>query len=333
MTGEWWIDVNGEALFAEGDIGDYNHAMHAFEAALEISLEDPKAPEMIVFDPLSDEAITWLKEQGSSAEAIEYLKDGSDPRDYALEKLGWIRVHDGNFQVMNFDDNAKERIAEFIANELPDAEKSDEIITIEQNSDHELFTLPVNKIMHPDATADGLKWYVKRYGQFREERIITVLSDIYPRVVTEILAALTEEDTHGETNKEYEQRYELKELPDGLTDGSEIKQGLLFDKPGFSLRIRQEKTPKGNIEYTLTCKAFQRSDEAEVEITKTMYDKLWPETLPSKRMEKTRYKHNKWVIDDIKTPKDQAGIVAEIETDTPNSKITPPDEFDVVKKL
>jgi hypothetical protein len=31
LSGEWWIDDYGGTTFADGDIGDYTHAMVAFE--------------------------------------------------------------------------------------------------------------------------------------------------------------------------------------------------------------------------------------------------------------------------------------------------------------
>ncbi len=92
---EWWIDDSGSVYFADGDVGDYNHAMVAFEAALGISLDDLDAPQMAVMEPLSQEAIEWLLAQGAPTEAVEALKGGSDPRDYAVNHMGWKRL-EGN---------------------------------------------------------------------------------------------------------------------------------------------------------------------------------------------------------------------------------------------
>lgn len=98
QQGEWWIDDSGNAFFADADIGDYNHAVLAFEAALGVNLEDSSAPEIIVFEPLSPEAINWLREQEADETAIEYFKDGADPRDYAVDLMGWKRVQDNNVE-------------------------------------------------------------------------------------------------------------------------------------------------------------------------------------------------------------------------------------------
>jgi CYTH domain-containing protein len=327
LNGEWWIDDTGVSEFADDNIGDYNHAMHAFEGALGVSLEDPNAPEIIMFEPLTNEAIEWLRSQKASEEALEYLKDGSDPRDYAMERLGWIRVQDGNFQVQNFDDEALSRIAGFLFDEVESAEQSEDMVTIEQYSNNELFILPIKLVVSSAAVADGLKTYANKYGKFREDLALELIRSISEDLVPKFLAILEDEDIQ----KEYEQRFELKSIPKNVKGASEIKQGLLFDKPGCALRIREEKTKNKEIVYTLTCKFFKKSDEAEVEITKEMFDKLWPETISSKRMEKTRYRFGSdWVIDDIRTPESEKRIVAEIETGKKDQAVELPSEFEEV---
>jgi CYTH domain-containing protein len=326
LNGEWWIDDSGASEFADGDIGDYNHAMRAFEGALSISLED--APEIIMFEPLTNEAIEWLKSQEASEEAIEYLKDGSDPRDYAMERLGWIRVQDGNFQVQSFDDEALSRIAGFLLDEVEDAEQSEDMITIEQYSDNELFVLPIKLVASSAATTNGLKTYARKYGKFREDLALELVRSISEDLVPKFLTVIEDQE---DVQKEYEQRFKLKSIPKNVKNPAEIKQGLLFDKSGFSLRIREEQSKNKGTIYTLTCKFFKKSDEAETEITKEMFNKLWNETIPSKRMEKTRYCFGSdWVIDDIRTPKSEKGVVAEIETAKNGQKIELPSEFEEV---
>ena len=38
QRGEWWIDDSGQLTFADGDVGDTNHEMIAFYAALGLLL-------------------------------------------------------------------------------------------------------------------------------------------------------------------------------------------------------------------------------------------------------------------------------------------------------
>jgi CYTH domain-containing protein len=141
------------------------------------------------------------------------------------------------------------------------------------------------------------------------------------------IARLITED--GEVHKEYEKRIKLKSMPDGCHDMVKIKQGLLIDKPGVQLRVRELKDD-GNITYTMTCKFFKKSDESEVEITKDMFNKLWPEVVKGSEMEKDRWKYEDWVIDDISVPEDKKGIVAEIETETETEDVDTPKEFQVL---
>lgn len=166
-----------------------------------------------------------------------------------------------------------------------------------------------------------------------ERRALTLIAEAFgERYVPLTISVLMEEE--GELAKEYEQRWKLKKLPDGCKSPSEIKQGKLFDKPGFNMRIRQETTEGKDPVYSMTLKFYEKSDEAEVTITKEMFDKLWPETIADQRMEKTRWRHGDWEIDEIRSPKERAGwIVAEIETAKKDKKIEPPAEWDVEKKF
>jgi len=155
---------------------------------------------------------------------------------------------------------------------------------------------------------------------------IQEVNNKFPDVVPLLYSSILEEVT-GDVTKEYEQRFELKEVPNGVGKPSEIKQALLFDKPGFSLRIRREKSKGNDPEYSITCKFYKKSDEAETFITSEMFDKLWPETIKATRMEKTRYRYGDWVVDDIRSPKDKVGVVAEIETETEDEDVELPKGF------
>lgn len=172
LRGEWWIDEEGQTTFADGDMGESNHISVAFEAALGISLEDSDIPEMIPLEPLSKEAIEFLKERDTDPEAIEYLKDGSDPRDYALEHMGWIRVAGDNFQMWSFDDDALDRIQnsevwDGADVEYPtDLEESDEKVLIEQYQDNKTWSIPV-KVLLNAKSSEGVKRYMEGIGKWR----------------------------------------------------------------------------------------------------------------------------------------------------------------------
>lgn len=142
------------------------------------------------------------------------------------------------------------------------------------------------------------------------------------------------ERTSAETQKEYEQRWELKTLPDGLDDPSEIEQGFLFQKPSYNLRVRKEKPHGGEPVFTMTCKFLKKSDEAEVEITKEMFERLWQEVEPDTKMRKTRWRYEGgWVVDEVLEPAKKKGIFAEMETETKDEEVDVPEKWDVVKKI
>jgi len=170
LSGEWWLDSSGMATFADGDVGDYNHAMIAFQAALGIDLDLPEAPELIPFESFSQEALKYLKKHNANSEAINYLKDGSDPRDYALEYMGWIRVHGDNFQVWDFNDDALDKIKNSDVWEQADSpeelEDSDEHVLIEQSKNNKSWSVPL-KVLFKAQSAEGLKRYMEGIGKWR----------------------------------------------------------------------------------------------------------------------------------------------------------------------
>lgn len=171
LRGEWWIDEDGNASFADGDTSDFDHTTIAFEAALGISLDDRHLPIGIVpMDKLNKEAVEWLRENGTSAEAIEYLKDGSDPRDFMIEKKNWIRVQGNNFQMWTFDDDALDRIKNFDGwNDVDDPEeleKSEHTITVEQYKDNKTWSISL-KDLFKAKSAEGLKRYKDGIGKWR----------------------------------------------------------------------------------------------------------------------------------------------------------------------
>lgn len=156
LRGEWWIE-GPQSTFADVDISDYNHAVLALEAALGVSLEDPDAPEIMPFEPFTDEQIQWLIEQDADRDAIEALKDGTDPRDYAVEHLGYIRVQGDNFQMWEFNQEALNDIQNFLGEFEEEEIDIDDYAYIEQNKDHKTWTIQYKKLMNPRATPEALK--------------------------------------------------------------------------------------------------------------------------------------------------------------------------------
>lgn len=127
----------------------------------------------------------------------------------------------------------------------------------------------------------------------------------------------------AELEKEHERRWDLNSLPEGLGEPSTIRQGMMCEGEDGYARIREQ-----DGKYTMTAKYFPSHDEAETEISKEIFETLWPHV--EKKQTKKRYKYNagddhEWVIDQM----DDGSIVAEVETSRKNGKVEVPEEFDV----
>lgn len=135
----------------------------------------------------------------------------------------------------------------------------------------------------------------------------------------------------AELAHEFERRFELAELPEGAENPKEILQGYLARNDDAMIRIR-----KHGDQYSMTAKYFEEKHEAETEISKEIFDALWPETF--KQQKKIRYEYSngdkhEWCIDVIKEGGEAGKIVAEVETKSPDSPVDIPDHFDVIKEL
>ena len=127
----------------------------------------------------------------------------------------------------------------------------------------------------------------------------------------------------SELAKEHERRWDLKSLPKGIGKASTIKQGMMCEgKDGYA-RIREQ-----DGKYAMTAKHFPSHDEAETEISKEIFDTLWPKVKKSQTKKRYKFKSaddHDWIIDEMEDGK----IVAEVETGRKNSAVTVPEEFDV----
>ena len=128
FTGEWWI-IDGQAVFADGDIVDYNHSGVALEHIISNLLDElndilKRKNQRIAYEPdsidLDDFSPQELKEAGFSDEEIKALPD---PREYAMKYMGWIRVQGRNVQIWTLSSKG----LKIIANGLWDAVGGDEV--------------------------------------------------------------------------------------------------------------------------------------------------------------------------------------------------------------
>jgi len=165
-SGEWWIDDSGMAQYADGDVGDQNHATMAFDSILaeyDINLdEEPDAP---VMDPynLDAEAKRWLRKHGMPKKAIDEI-DGSDPRERMIEHNGWIRLAGTAAQVWKFDDATLKSLRSGIWEawegdtwDTLDPAELDIDVLVEETSTRRTFAIPLKALADDRMDAKSLR--------------------------------------------------------------------------------------------------------------------------------------------------------------------------------
>jgi len=110
VDGEWWITNTGEVLFADGDVGDYNHEAYVLEQIIgnHIDLDAPESPDMYNFQNMADEDLTEI---GFSPEEIQVIHNRVDAREYAMKNWSWVRVSDRFIQTWYLTSQILSRIA------------------------------------------------------------------------------------------------------------------------------------------------------------------------------------------------------------------------------
>ena len=86
VTGEFWI-VDGSAIAADGDTGDYNHEGVAIDAILaNHDIDD--------YDTFDNMSIDELVERGFNQDEIDAIdfNGRGDPREYVTNNYGWKRL-------------------------------------------------------------------------------------------------------------------------------------------------------------------------------------------------------------------------------------------------
>jgi len=126
----------------------------------------------------------------------------------------------------------------------------------------------------------------------------------------------------AQVTRENEARVELAELPKEVREGSKIQQGFIAEvrkdeKPYCDVRIRDR-----DGKYTLTAKFRPLQQEAELEISKEMFDALWP--IVQRPVLKTRYDVDGWEID---VRDDDGRIFAEYEFDNGEKSVKMPEHW------
>ncbi len=185
IRGEYWITGGGEALFADSDTDD--HQSLAMWAAYGLDGLDPsESPPtgvggVVPMEPLSKPALKWLADHDAEQEAVDYLKDGADPRDYAMEKMDWIAVRGDHFQMYDFSDNELARIKDFEGwEEVENPEDSEAEITIESMRDGKVLHVSLKDLFRAKS-AEGLTRYKDGIGKWRNPAKKKEKIEVFPQ--------------------------------------------------------------------------------------------------------------------------------------------------------
>lgn len=103
---------------------------------------------------------------GADSKAVKWFLESrmADAREYMITKHNWIRVQGHNFQMGEFDEDAKHRIADFLQEEgqyePEDVVPGEEHITIEEYPDT-VIEVDIHDMLNPHVTADDI-WKKER---------------------------------------------------------------------------------------------------------------------------------------------------------------------------
>ena len=166
--GEWWIQDDGFTMYADGDIGDQNHAMAAYATILSEYDIDPEReeymPVLVPYSPLDASDTAWFRKRGVKGAVLKLLKDGDDPREWMIEHRGWIRLAGANAELWKFDaatlDSLRSGIWEAWDGDAwddMDPEELDFDVTIEEAKTRRTFAVPLKALMDDRMDVESLK--------------------------------------------------------------------------------------------------------------------------------------------------------------------------------
>lgn len=165
QNGEWWIDESGHTEYVDGDIGETNHEIAAFRAALELdddSFSDDVQETWAKTGKITPAQAKVLRERGVNLKALTFFqRKNVDARDYALEHMGWVRVRMRDFQVHLLDDARLELIQGADFWDEGDENEGDDTVNLEEMASHGWWNVSF-KVLLGAQSAEGLKRYVNR---------------------------------------------------------------------------------------------------------------------------------------------------------------------------
>jgi len=111
LNEEVFIDDGGMVYYADGDIGPNNHDSTVLETVLSSSLDE--FDELASLDPMDLNEEQWQRIDANYPGFIEYIAGGGLPKEYAVLKMGWIRVLQNTFEMGQVSEVALNHAADY----------------------------------------------------------------------------------------------------------------------------------------------------------------------------------------------------------------------------
>lgn len=135
LNGKWWLRPDASSL----DVSATEHALIARRVMLGLAVDEAMFTHADMFDPLTSEQIKEFTDRNVPRSAIGFLSHTNDPRVYAIQEWGWIRVRRDRYYLWTLDDAALRtiRASSDYWQAQGNLEEHDMIDVIELNSSNE----------------------------------------------------------------------------------------------------------------------------------------------------------------------------------------------------
>ena len=106
LNGKWWLRPDGASL----DVSATEHALIARRVMLGLTFDEPVFTHADMFNALTSEQLKKYINRGVPRTALEFLSRPNDPRIYAIQQWGWIRVRRDRFYLGTLNDKSLQTI-------------------------------------------------------------------------------------------------------------------------------------------------------------------------------------------------------------------------------
>lgn len=210
ILGEWWI-ADGQALYADGDVGDKDHAAYVIEDIMrKYAPEEYDKGEYIDWDKFTKDLIIEkqsegekgkpneillraLRELGMSDEEINIINFGGDPREYGIRVLGWKRAIGNSIETYTFNQDDLNSISSGLSEAYSDEEDNNATFNIEVRSTNTMFEdVPIDIIDKRDLNllsqyrykyAKDTKYWFLKEALRRQKSIQQIAKEVRDREV------------------------------------------------------------------------------------------------------------------------------------------------------